>query len=107
VHRIRQLLTHLGTLTAHPSAFLIVALYAASWLVFSPHTLEWHGAATLIVWCMTLFIQRAEHRDTQALHAKLDELLKANGAARSEVAHVDDKEPEEIERYRERERAAG
>jgi hypothetical protein len=24
---------------------------------------------------MTLFIQRAEHRDTQAIHAKLDELL--------------------------------
>jgi low affinity Fe/Cu permease len=25
---------------------------------------------------MTLFIQRAEHRDTQAIHAKLDELLR-------------------------------
>jgi low affinity Fe/Cu permease len=26
---------------------------------------------------MTLFIQRAEHRDTQAIQAKLDELLRA------------------------------
>ena len=33
---------------------------------------------------MTLFIQRAEHRDTQALQAKIDE-----------------KEPEEIEQQRE------
>jgi low affinity Fe/Cu permease len=106
VHRIGQILTHLGTLAAHPSAFLIVGAYALSWVALSPHTLDWHGVATLVVWCMTLLIQRAEHRDTQAIHAKLDELLNADSRARSEVAHVDDKEPEEIERFRERERGA-
>ena len=106
MHRIRQLLTHLGTLAAHPSAFLIVAAYAVSWVVLSPHTLDWHGVTTLVVWCMTLLIQRAEHRDTQAIHAKLDELLNADSRARTEVANVDDKEPEEIERFRERARAA-
>jgi hypothetical protein len=50
---------------------------------------------------MTLFIQRAEHRDTQALHAKLDELLRAASEADSETATVDKKEPEEIEVQRE------
>jgi low affinity Fe/Cu permease len=49
---------------------------------------------------MTLFIQRAEHRDSQAIHAKLDELLRAEGAADSELALLDRKEPEEIERHR-------
>ena len=34
---------------------------------------------------MTLFIQRAEHRDTQAVHAKLDELLRVEGRARTEL----------------------
>jgi low affinity Fe/Cu permease len=29
---------------------------------------------------MTLFIQRAEHRDTQAIHAKSDELLRVEGS---------------------------
>ena len=53
----------------------------------------------------TLLIQRAEHRDTQAIHAKLDELLSADQRARTAVAHVDDKEPEEIERFRKQERA--
>jgi low affinity Fe/Cu permease len=105
VHTIRQILTRLGTLAAHPIAFLIVAIYAACWLVFSPDTLDWHAVTTLAVWCMTLLIQRAEHRDTQAIHAKLDELLTADKGARTAVAHVDDKEPEEIERFRERERA--
>jgi low affinity Fe/Cu permease len=49
---------------------------------------------------MTLLIQRAEHRDTQALQAKLDELIRATSAARDEVAEIDDKEPEEIEKER-------
>ena len=51
---------------------------------------------------MTLFIQRAEHRDTQAIHAKLDELLKVNVDARNELMGVDDKDAEEVEKERER-----
>jgi low affinity Fe/Cu permease len=52
---------------------------------------------------MTLFIQRAEHRDTQAIHAKLDELLRAESRARDELTELDKQEPEEIETQRERE----
>jgi low affinity Fe/Cu permease len=54
-------------------------------------------------WFMTLVIQRAEHRDTQAIHAKLDELLRAEGKARSELTRLGRKEPEQIEAQRERE----
>jgi low affinity Fe/Cu permease len=53
---------------------------------------------------MTLFIQRAEHRDTQAVHAKLDELLHAQQRARDGITRIDEKEPEDIERHRERAR---
>jgi low affinity Fe/Cu permease len=49
---------------------------------------------------MTLLIQRVEHRDTQALQAKLDELLRAHDSARTEMADIDQEEPEEIERQR-------
>jgi low affinity Fe/Cu permease len=55
---------------------------------------------------MTLIIQRAEHRDTQALHAKLDELLRVEGRARSELTELDDEEPEVITERRLRERRA-
>ena len=68
--------------------------------VFEADTLNWHGTATLVTWAMTLFIQRAEHRDTQALQAKVDELLRATGVARNELTRIDEKEPEEIERHR-------
>jgi low affinity Fe/Cu permease len=48
---------------------------------------------------MTLFIQRAEHRDTQAIHAKLDELSRVDAEANNELATLDQKEPEEIEKH--------
>jgi low affinity Fe/Cu permease len=68
--------------------------------MFQPHSFDWHGVATLAVWLMTLLIQRAEHRDTQAIHAKLDELLHAQSGARDEVMKVDQEEPEDIEKSR-------
>ena len=94
------MLTHVGTLTSRPTAFLIVGLYALAWFLLSPETLDWHGVATLATWLMTLFIQRAEHRDTQAIQAKLDELLRADPEARNEAITIDDSEPEKIERIR-------
>ena len=100
---IRRTLTYFGELTAHPAAFALVLLYAALWFAFDRATMDWHGFATLATLCMTLFIQRAEHRDTQALQAKLDELLRVNDAARNSLTSLDRKEPEEIETQRARE----
>jgi low affinity Fe/Cu permease len=97
---IKHQLTQLGTLAAHPSAFLIVIAYAAGWLVFQRESFDWHGVATLCTWIMTLFIQRSEHRDTQAIHAKLDELLRTDPHAKADLARLDKREPEDIEKYR-------
>ena len=99
-----SIITQAGTLTARPWAFLILVVYAVLWIIFERSSFDWHGAATLATWAMTLFIQRAEHRDTQAIQSKLDELLRANSAARDELTQIDKKEPEEIERQREAER---
>ncbi len=98
---IGKTLTSIGVFTARPAAFAILIGYAAIWLIFDRESMDMHGAAAMATWAMTLFIQRAEHRDTQALHAKLDELLKANAGARTELAHIDEQEPEEIEQRRE------
>jgi len=96
----RGILTEIGTWTSRPVAFLIVAVYAAAMILFAPEEVNWHSIATLATWLMTLFIQRAEHRDTQAIQAKLDELLRTQSGASNELAHIDRKEPEEIERQR-------
>ena len=97
---IRRALTTTGTLASRPAAFLVVPLYGLAWYFLQPATFDWNAVATLSVWLMTLFIQRAGHRDTQAVHAKLDELLHAQAAARNEITRMDEEEPEDIERRR-------
>src|SRR5262245_65901733 len=95
---IRSLLTRPGTFAAEPLAFVIVSLYGLAWAAFGH--IDWHALATLATWLMTLLIQRAEHRDTQAIQAKLDELLRTKGHAREEMTQIDLEEPETIERHR-------
>jgi low affinity Fe/Cu permease len=56
------------------------------------------------IWFMTLLITRTEHRDTEAIQAKLDELLRIHGEARDELTAIDEKEVEEIAAHRAKER---
>jgi low affinity Fe/Cu permease len=101
--RKRHWTTHVGQAAGHPAAFLVVIVYALLWLAFDRSTFDWNAIATLAVFMMTLFIQRANRRDTLALHAKLDELLRVDHAARSELTQLDEQEPEVIIRHRDEE----
>src|SRR5262249_23902595 len=74
-----RLLTNLGTWLSRPWAIGAVFLYALLWIFFVPGEFRWHGVATTVTLLMTLFIQRSEHRDTQAIHVKLAELLRVHG----------------------------
>jgi low affinity Fe/Cu permease len=102
---IRGWLTNVGVLAARPGAFVVFLSYAALWMILG-NGFEWHSLATLATWGMTLVIQRAEHRDTQAIHAKLDELLKVHGDAKNSLMAIDDTDAEEVEREREKIRAS-
>ena len=97
-------LTDIGVATSRPAAFAVFVAYGMAWVTFG-NGLEWHSFATLATWGMTLVIQRAEHRDTQAIHAKLDALLKAAG--RDHLMKVDDEDAEEVESHREEIRRSG
>ena len=74
----RHWTTHVGQAAGHPAAFVVVILYAVLWMGLSRDTFDWNAVATLAVFVMTLFIQRANRRDNLALHAKLDELLRVD-----------------------------
>ncbi|HZR75185.1 low affinity iron permease family protein [Bradyrhizobium sp.] len=97
---IQRFLTNAGTLLSRPWAVGVVILYAVLWIIFDPASLNWHGIVSLATLFMALFIQRSEHRDTQAIHAKLDELLRVNSGARSQLTTLDDREPEQVEAFR-------
>jgi low affinity Fe/Cu permease len=103
--RSRIWLTRIGVLAARPAAFVVFALYGLAWITLGDG-LRWHAIATLATWGMTLVIQRAEHRDTQAIHAKLDELLKVHGDANNHLMRIDDEDAEEVERERKRVKAS-
>lgn len=100
-------MTHAGTWLSRPWAVGAVAVYTVLWLVFDRASLNWNGIATVATLLMTLFIQRSEHRDTQAIHAKLDELLRVNDDARTQLTTLDEKEPEQVEAFRTDARATG
>jgi low affinity Fe/Cu permease len=104
LHRIRHGLTRLGVITSRPLAFAAVLAYGVAWLVFDRERFDWHGLAVLATWLMTLVIHRAQHRDTQAIQAKLDELLHAERRASNRLTKLDDEEPEVIEQHRARAR---
>jgi low affinity Fe/Cu permease len=101
---VRRLLTQLGVFTSRPWAFALVAAYGVAWWHLQPESLDWHGFVALGTLLMTLLIQRAQHRDTQAIHAKLDELLHVQAQASNRLTKLDDEEPEVIEKHRERAR---
>ena len=71
-------LTVLGGVLSHPGAFIAAIAFTIAWVIVQPESLDWHGGVTIATLFMTLFIQRATHRDTQALHAKVDELIHSN-----------------------------
>jgi len=96
--RLQRLLTDAGTWLSRPWAVGAVLIYAV--LIFDRGNFGWHGVATIATLLMTLFIQRSEHRDTQAIHAKLDELLRASGKAQNRLTALDEKEPEQVEKFR-------
>src|ERR1700744_5017225 len=85
--------TWFGEAAAHPAAFAVVIIYALAWIVFDRERFDFNAVATLIVWFMTLFISRSSRRDTLAIHAKLDELLRSDESARVELTRLDEKEP--------------
>jgi low affinity Fe/Cu permease len=97
---LRRSLTRIGEFTSHPMAFGVVLVYAIAWLIFSRETFGWAAIATLATWMMTLFVTRTEHRDTAAIHAKIDELLRAHAEAKTELMALDTKDVEEIEELR-------
>jgi low affinity Fe/Cu permease len=97
---LQTFLTGAGTWMARPAAFGLVVVYVALWLIYDRESFNFHGAVAVITLCMTLFIQRSEHRDTQAIQAKLDELLRTQADARQSLTRLDEQQPEQIEAHR-------
>jgi len=110
--------TRISVAAGKPLTFLLAVGVILLWVVTGPvfHFSDtWqliiNTGTTIVTFLMVFLIQNAQNRDAAAMQAKLDELLRAVGAARDRfigVEHLTEREIELIRRALEREvRAEG
>lgn len=83
-------------------ACLVVLVWAATGPLFSwsdTWQLVINTGTTIVTFLMVFLIQATQSRDTIAIHAKLDELIRV-GEARNELMLAEEASQEELERMR-------
>jgi len=92
----------LGTPVAFIGAIVLVALWALSGPYFGwsdTHQLIINTGTTILTFWMMFLLQSSQNRDTKAIHAKLDELIRVSDA-RNEIMLAEDISPAELERLK-------
>ena len=90
-----------------PSAFVLAAFVVVAWALTGPlfdfsdtWQLVINTGTTIVTFLMVFLIQNTQNRDSQALHLKLDELIRAKKGARNSLLDLDDMSDEELARIR-------
>jgi low affinity Fe/Cu permease len=90
-----------------PSAFLFATLVIVAWALTGPmfhYSDTWqlviNTGTTIVTFLMVFLIQNTQNRDSQALHLKLDELIRAKKGARNSLLDLDDLSDEELAKIR-------
>jgi low affinity Fe/Cu permease len=84
-------------------AVAVVVLWAGSGPFFGwsdTWQLVINTGTTIVTFLMVFLIQSTQSRDTQALHLKLDELIRVNRTARNSLVNLEEMSEEEIEQVK-------
>jgi low affinity Fe/Cu permease len=91
----------------HPVTFVIALLTIIVWGATGPlfdYSDTWqlviNTGTTIITFLMVFLIQRTQNRDTQALHLKLDELIRVTKGARNVMLDLEHMDDEHLKRLR-------
>jgi low affinity Fe/Cu permease len=102
-----QLATRCATLMGHPGAFIGATTACIIWAVSGPifrYSDTWqlviNTATTVLTFLAVFLIQNSQNRDGAAIQAKLDEILRAIGEARSGFVGIERLDETEIEKIR-------
>jgi len=106
-----SLFTTFAKWTAHasgrPSAFFLAVLVIIAWAVTGPvfhYSNTWqlviNTGTTIVTFLMVFLIQNTQNRDSQAIHVKLDELIRSIDTARNTMLDLDKLSDEELEKLR-------
>lgn len=99
-HAVRRLSTAVADAAAHPGAQLLVLVLCAGWWISGGSEATLASAMSIGSFVLTQMVLNQQRRRELALQLKIDELILAKGGARNEVAGIERKTEEEIERLR-------
>jgi low affinity Fe/Cu permease len=104
--KFAHLANWVAVMSGHPAVFVFAILTVVAWMVTGPvfsysDTWQlvmnsWTNVATFL---MVFLIQNSQNRDSSALQAKIDELIRTS-AARNSFVGIENLTPEEIESIR-------
>jgi low affinity Fe/Cu permease len=90
-----------------PVAFAIAGAALVLWAVSGPffgfsdaRQLIINTGTTIVTFLMVFLIQNTQNRDAEAIHVKLDELIRANKAAHNALLDLEDMEEGELDNIR-------
>jgi low affinity Fe/Cu permease len=93
----------------HPAAFITAAASIVAWAVAGPlfgfsdtWQLVVNTATTVITFLMVFLIQNTQSRDAEAMHIKIDELIRAVKGASDALLDLEDLDESDLQRIRAR-----
>ena len=97
----------IAEVSGHPISFSIALVTIIIWAATGPmfaYSDTWqlviNTGTTIVTFLMVFLIQRTQNRDTQALHLKLDELIRVTKGARNVMLDLEHMDDEHLKRLR-------
>jgi low affinity Fe/Cu permease len=94
--------------TGRPVAFALAAAIIVLWAMTGPvfhfsdtWQLVINTGTTIITFLMVFLIQNTQYRDSEAVHLKLDELIRAQEGAHNALLDLEDLDDKDLDRIRE------
>jgi low affinity Fe/Cu permease len=107
----RSTFTRLAKVTSHlagqPIAFLTAIALVVVWAMTGPYfqySTDWqlviNTGTTIVTFLMVFLIQNTQNRDSEAMHLKLDELIRAMQGAHNALLDLEELEAKDLDEIR-------